>query len=66
MKKVYMVIGYSLVTGQQDIVDYIEASSESEAYRLYEERNLECEANEIVDVYEGIEAEEILDMLKEV
>ena len=50
MKNVYMVIGYSLLTGRQDIVDYVEAATEREACRAYEERNFECEANEIIDV----------------
>jgi len=49
MKKTYMVIGYSLLTGRQDIVDYIEASTEREACRLYEERNFECEANDVFE-----------------
>ena len=51
MSKVYMVTGYSLITGQQDIIDYIEAADEMEAYELFEERNDECEANEILDVF---------------
>jgi hypothetical protein len=43
-----MVTGYSLVTGQQDIIDYVVAENEIEAYKAYEERNPECEANEIL------------------
>lgn len=46
--KVYMVEGYSLITGQQGIIDYIEASSENEAYTKFEANNPECEANEIL------------------
>ncbi len=45
---IYMVEGYSLITGQQGIIDYIEASSESEACAKYEANNPECEANEIL------------------
>lgn len=48
MKMIYMVEGYSLITGRQGIIDYIEASSESEACRKYEQNNPECEANQIL------------------
>ena len=46
--KYYMVIGYSLITGRQDIIDYVVADNEIEAYKVYEERNLDCEANEVL------------------
>lgn len=48
MTKIYMVHGYSLETGEQDIIDYVEAASEAEACRKYESRNPGCEANEIL------------------
>lgn len=46
--KYYMVSGYSLITGKQDIIDYVVADNEIEAYKVYEERNHECEANEVL------------------
>ena len=49
--KVYMVEGYSLVTGNQGIIDYIIAESEAEACEKYEKKNPECEANEIMMEY---------------
>lgn len=57
--KVYMVIGYSLLTGAQDIIDYVEAENETEAYKKYEQNNPECEANEILMEFEKEEFEEL-------
>ena len=44
---VYLVLGYSLVTGNQNIVDYIAANDEGEACRKFERRNIDCEANDV-------------------
>lgn len=46
--KIYMVEGYSLITGNQGIIDYVEAKNEAEAYDKFEKNNPECEANEIL------------------
>lgn len=45
--KVYLVLGYNLVTGNQNVVDYIAAETESEACRSFERRNVNCEANDM-------------------
>lgn len=45
--KVYLVLGYSLVTGNQDVVDYIAAEDERKACRRFERRNVNCEANDV-------------------
>lgn len=60
--KVYMVEGYNLITGNQGVIDYIEAESEFEAYDKYEKKNPDCEANEIIEVYEQEEFEEFKKM----
>lgn len=44
--KVYLVLGYDLVTGNQNVVDYIAAENEVEACRKFERRNFNCEAND--------------------
>lgn len=49
--KVYMVEGYSLITGNQGIISYVEAKTEAEAYEKFEKMNPECEANEILSEY---------------
>lgn len=49
--KVYMVEGYNLVTGMQNIIDYVEAKTEAEAYEKFEKMNPECEANDILMEY---------------
>lgn len=46
--KIYMVEGYSLITGNQGIIDYIVAESMSEACDKFEKNNPECEANEVL------------------
>lgn len=61
--KVYMVEGYSLITGNQGIIDYVEASSEAEACKKFEQNNYECEANEILDEFD---VEEFEAFMKEV
>lgn len=58
--KVYMIIGYDLISGRQDIVDYVEAENESEACRKYEQNNPECEANEILMEFDKEEFEEYM------
>lgn len=58
--KIYMVEGYNLITGNQGIIDYVEASSDSEAYDKYEKNNPECEANEILMEFTEEEFEECL------
>lgn len=45
--KVYLVLGYNLVTGRQDVVDYIAAENETQACRRFERRNVDCEANDV-------------------
>ena len=48
--KVYMVEGYDLITGDQNIIEYIIATSENEACRKYEEYNgHRYEANQVLD-----------------
>ena len=44
--KVYLVLGYDLVTGNQNVVDYIASENEGEACRKFERRNINCEAND--------------------
>lgn len=58
--KVYMIIGYNLLTGKQDIVDYVKAENESDACRKFEQNNPECEANEILMEYDEEEFEEYM------
>lgn len=45
--KVYLVLGYNLVTGNQNVVDYIAAENECEACKSFERRNVDCEANDM-------------------
>lgn len=45
--KVYLVLGYNLVTGNQNVVDYIASENESEACKSFERRNVNCEANDM-------------------
>ena len=45
--KVYLVLGYNLVTGNQDVVDYVVAEDEGKACRRFERRNANCEANDV-------------------
>lgn len=45
--KVYLVLGYNLVTGNQDVVDYVVAEDEGKACRRFERRNTDCEANDV-------------------
>ena len=47
--RVFLVLGFSLETGTQDIVDYIVAETEAEACYKYRTRNDECEPNDVFD-----------------
>lgn len=47
--RVFLVLGFSLETGRQDVVDYIVADTEAEACRKYRARNEECEPNDVFD-----------------
>ena len=47
--RVFLVLGFSLETGRQDIVDYIVAETEAEACYKYHTRNDECEPNDVFD-----------------
>lgn len=58
--KIYVVEGYDLITGNQGIVDYIEANSEAEACRKFEQNNPECEANEVLVEYDKEEFDEYM------
>lgn len=58
--KVYMVEGYDLITGNQGIIDYVEANSEAEACKKFEQNNPECEANEILMEMDKEEFEECM------
>lgn len=65
MTKIYMVVGYSLITGRQDIVDYVEAESEADACRKFEQNNPECEANDVLMEMTKEEFEECLEEVQE-
>lgn len=50
--KTYVIDGYDVITGKQNIIEYISAKDEKSACEEYERLNPSCEVNEILDVFD--------------